>query len=151
MLAPYVDATPVSLTTVAGTLMQYSLPASALAGSGQGIRFSMWGTHQAGLANARRFALAFGTATVQVATGTAATAGQWQWEGSILGQAAAQQQYISRFSVFGSNAAPTEQVAVGTLGMNLSTVTTLCIVGTGTTASAIRAQHGMFVEFLGLQ
>lgn len=149
VVAPYVNANPVSLTTVAGTLMKYGLPASALAGSGQAMYWRMWGTMQLGPANGR-WALTFGTATLLVATSTIAPCA-WIWEGDLTANSSTQQEYQTRFDVFTNAGVGLAQYQVGTLGMNLSTVTTLCIVGTGTTANNLKTQRGMVVQVYGLQ
>ena len=150
-VSAFVLATTVSLTTVAGTLMNYNMPASAIMGSGQGFRWSMWGTAQAGIANARRFGLTFGTATLHLATGTAATVTQWRNEGELIQVTANIQNYRSNWFYGASDASPTMQQVIGTLGMNLSTATPLNIQGTGTTAAQLRSQLGMMLNFFGRQ
>ena len=154
VVSPYLDGTPVATTLAAGTYMRYGVPASAMVGSGQGLRWSMWGTSQSGVAQAaiHRWALVLGTGTLLVATSTTTYAGAaWALEGWLIQQAAAQQQFWARFSQNNNNAiAPTIQWNIGTLGMTLTTVTTLCIVSTGTTSNA-KAQLGMIVEALGAQ
>lgn len=148
---PYVNANPVSLNTVAGTLMTYNLPANAITGSGQGLCFSMWGTSQAGLANSRRFALTFGTATVAAFMSTTTNAQTWYWEGYIAGQSSTQQQFLSHIDVNNAGGFLVTELNAGTLGMTLSTETPLAIVGTGTTTGGIRTQNGMLITFLGQQ
>lgn len=145
----YADANPVSLTTVAGTLMRYGVPSSALAGSGQGMRWKMWGTSQLG-PGTTRFALQFGTATMLVATSTQAPA-NWECEGDLIAQSNANQEFTARFSAWQSSGLSDIQIVAGTLGMSLTTVTTLCMVGTGTLASNTKAQRGMMVDIYGLQ
>lgn len=149
MIAPYVDGNPVSLTTVAGTFMKYAVPASALAGSGQALRWNMWGTSQAGLAAGGRFALQFGTATIAVATTT--NLGAWKAWGEMISQSNAAQEFNSVVACIAGGTQAIWQIDVGTLGMNLSTVTTLCWVGTGTLANNTRQQRGMIINFFGLQ
>lgn len=150
VMSPYVNANAVSLTTVAGTLMAYGVPANALAGSGQGFRFNMWGTAQNfGV----RFALQFGTATLAVATSTFNGAAIWRWSGEVLANSATTQEYWA-YLIAGSGPPALGTVGefqVGTLGMNLSTVTTLAIVGTGTLANTTRTQRGMVVDIFGRQ
>lgn len=146
--SPYLNATPVSITTVAGTLMGYGLPANAITGSGQGVEFSMWGTAQLSPSNGGLI-VKLGTATLINGTSTIAPSA-WVVEGQVVGQASGQQQFFTRFAVFTNNGAGIEQINVGTLGMNLSTVTTLHMAGTGTNSNA-RQQNGMTVKFMGLQ
>jgi len=148
VIGPYVNGVPVSITTVAGTLMGYGLPANAITGSGQGVEFSMWGTAQLSPANGGLI-VKLGTATLINGTSTIAPSA-WVVEGQVVGQGSAQQQFFTRFAVFTNNGVGIEQINVGTLGMNLSTVTTLHLAGTGTNSNA-RQQNGMTVKFMGLQ
>lgn len=149
VVTPYVDGNSVSLTTAVGTLMRYGVPASAMSGSGQGFSWLMWGTAQAALGIAGRFSLVFGTATIAVATSLQAPL-SWQAEGNIFALSTSQQVYQSRFNIFNAGASEL-QIDFGTLGMNLSTVTTLGIIGTTTTANTTRVQLGMAVNFFGRQ
>lgn len=149
IISPYVDNVPVAMTLGGpGTLMKYGLPAGAIAGSGQGLEFTMWGTAQLGCVVGGMI-LKLGTATLINGTSTIAPTA-WVIEGQIGGHAATQQQFFTRFAVFTNNGVGVEQINVGTLGMNLSTVTTLALFGTGTASNA-RQQNGMMVKFLGLQ
>lgn len=128
------------------TLGNYSIPASALLGQGQGFQFTGWGT---ALTNLQRFAITLGTATLAVATSTGAPY-FWQVAGEVLAGGNASQVFRGRFDVsLGPSSGAQSQAFQGTLGMDGSAAAVLAFVGTHGTnlVPGTFSQFGMTVDF----
>jgi hypothetical protein len=130
-------------TTVETDLLTYTLPASALATNGQGVRITAWGTTAAN-GNSKSVRLYFGATAVTVQVGIVASATPWYHSAVVLRASATTQTAGSVSFIVGNVGAP----LTTTPGETLSGAVVLKVTGTSAVAGGDITSAGFLVEAL---